>query len=134
MIKKLEDMTEEELLLELTRSQSRSARRTGIVAAAAVVLVLVLTAAVVILVPAGLRTLAHADATLNDVQAAVARAETSMDNIDAMVTNVNTLVEENVESLSGLIEKISSIDFDKLSQSIEQLKAAVEPLSRLFVR
>ena len=134
MIKKLEDMTEEELLLELTRSQSRSARRTGIVAAAAVVLVLVLTAAVVILVPAGLRTLAHADAALNDVQAAVARAETSMDNIDAMVTNVNTLVEENVESLSGLIEKISSIDFDKLSQSIEQLKAAVEPLSRLFVR
>lgn len=134
MNKRLEDMTEEELLLELTRSQSRSARRTGIVAAAAVVLVLVLTAAVVILVPAGLRTLAHADAALNDVQAAVARAETSMDNIDAMVTNVNTLVEENVESLSGLIEKISSIDFDKLSQSIEQLKAAVEPLSRLFVR
>lgn len=134
MNKRLEDMTEEELLLELTRSQSRSARLTGIVAAAAVVLVLVLTAAVVILVPAGLRTLAHADAALNDVQAAVARAETSMDNIDAMVTNVNTLVEENVESLSGLIEKISSIDFDKLSQSIEQLKAAVEPLSRLFVR
>ena len=134
MNKRLEDMTEEELLLELTRSQSRSARRTGIVAAAAVVLVLVLTAAVVILVPAGLRTLAHADAALNDVQAAVARAETSMDNIDAMVTNVNTLVEENVESLSGLIEKISSIDFDKLSQSIEQLKAAVAPLSRLFVR
>ena len=134
MNKRLEDMTEEELLLELTRSQSRSARRTGIVAAAAVVLVLVLTAAVVILVPAGLRTLAHADAALNDVQAAVTRAETSMDNIDAMVTNVNTLVEENVESLSGLIEKISSIDFDKLSQSIEQLKAAVEPLSRLFVR
>ena len=48
-----------------------------------------------------------------------------------MVSNVNNLVTTGQQSLEGMMEKLNSVDFEKLNQAIEDLAAVIEPLAKM---
>lgn len=48
-----------------------------------------------------------------------------------MVSNVDNLVTTGQESLTGMMEKLNSVDFEKLNQAIEDLAAVIEPLAKM---
>ena len=136
---KLEQMSEKELLVELTYQQQKASRRTFqlmIVGAAVVALLLIVS---IIVVPRVVKTLKGADsaiteaeATLTGLQGVVETAGGTIKGIDTMVTGVNDLVEDNSEALTEAISKISTIDFEKLNSSIGDLQAILEPLAKFF--
>ena len=48
-----------------------------------------------------------------------------------MVSNVDELVTTGQQSLVGMMEKLNSVDFEKLNQAIEDLAAVIEPLAKM---
>lgn len=48
-----------------------------------------------------------------------------------MVSNVDNLVTTGQQSLEGMMEKLNSVDFEKLNQAIEDLAAVIEPLAKM---
>ena len=48
-----------------------------------------------------------------------------------MVSNVDNLVTTGHQSLEGMMEKLNSVDFEKLNQAIEDLAAVIEPLAKM---
>ncbi len=160
--KKLNGATEQDLLRELLEQQKKSTRRGWITVGVLAVLTAAMLVALAVLVPTLLRTLNQAYDTLKDTQTVVLQAKDTMDtvdslaeqaqksfgavedlskqasaslsSIDTMVGNVDALVVENTQALSNAIEKLNTIDLEKLNQSIDDLNAVVTPLLKLFGR
>ena len=141
MEKKIEDMNEQELLRELLSEQKKSARNSWI----AMIAVVVMTAALLIgfgmVLPKVTRTLDAAYTTLNEGETLLKQAEEmveqakhSLTEVDVMVGSVNKLVEDNTEDLTEAMDKLNSLDIEKLNQSIEDLNAVIAPLAKLFGR
>ena len=141
MEKKIEDMNEQELLRELLSEQKKSARNSWI----AMIAVVVMTAALLIgfgmVLPKVTRTLDAAYTTLNEGETLLKQAEEmveqakhSLAEVDFMVGSVNKLVEDNTEDLTEAMDKLNSLDIEKLNQSIEDLNAVIAPLAKLFGR
>ena len=141
MEKKIEDMNEQELLRELLSEQTKSARNSWI----AMIAVVVMTAALLIgfgmVLPRTIRTLDAAYTTLNEGETLLKQAEEmveqakhSLAEVDVMVGSVNKLVEDNTEDLTEAMDKLNSLDIEKLNQSIEDLNAVIAPLAKLFGR
>ena len=53
-------------------------------------------------------------------------------DIEGLVANMNNLTDLAVGDLTELKEKIDSIDFQALNDSIQQFTAVISPLSRFF--
>ena len=141
MEKKIEDMNEQELLRELLSEQKKSARNSWI----AMIAVVVMTAALLIgfgmVLPKVTRTLDAAYTTLNEGETLLKQAEEmveqakhSLAEVDVMVGSVNKLVEDNTEDLSEAMDKLNSLDIEKLNQSSEDLNAVIAPLAKLVGR
>ena len=139
--KKTEDMNEQELLRELLSVQKKSARNSWIAMLAIVALTAILLTGLGMLLPRASRTLDAAYTTLSEgevllkqTEEMVDQAKRSLREVDVMVGSVNKLVEDNTEDLSEAMDKLNSLDIEKLNQSIEDLNAVIAPLAKLFGR
>ena len=56
----------------------------------------------------------------------------SLDGMNKMISNVDTVLTDNTEAMSEAIKKISDIDIEGLNDSIKKLNDAVDALNRLF--
>ena len=154
-MKRPEEMNAQELMIELLNAQKENARSQKTATFCCLILAAVIAVAACILVPRVITTISNVDKTLievNDklskveetfdqvnsamaeVETTVVQARDSLGEIDVMVGNVNNLVETNTEGLTETVEKINAIDFESLNDSIADLNAVIEPLSRLFGR
>ena len=156
------EMNERELLQALLERQIQNEKLNRITAIALAAMAVVLLIAVLVLVPLATHTLNQACDTLSDAQTTALqaqtalsrvtelsenaqdsldtlnllaeRAEDSLDAVDAMIENVNGLVEDNTGALQETIQKLNAIDFEKFSNSINQLNEVIGPLAKLFAR
>ena len=55
-----------------------------------------------------------------------------LSNASQLVKNTDAGVQQSLVELQQALEKLNSLDFDGLNQSIADLQAIVEPLSKLF--
>ena len=77
--------------------------------------------------------------TVNKVNALADRAETTIDDAEAMIesvtetsNNANEIIINNSENFADSIENLSNLDFDGLNQAISDLQDAVGPFAELF--
>ncbi len=141
MEKPYEEMNEKELLQALLREQKKSSRSSRTAMIAVVVLVAVMLIGFGLLLPRVTRTLDAAYTTLTEGETLLVQAEEMVDQakkslteVDVMVSNVNKLVVDNTEDLTEAMDKLNSVDIDKLNKSIEDLSAVIAPLAKLFGR
>lgn len=52
-------------------------------------------------------------------------------DLEGLVTDVDALVSTSHQGLEGAMEKLESIDMDKLNRAIEDLAKVIEPLAKL---
>jgi len=139
--KKLSDMSERELLIELIKEQRKASKRSLITAVSLVAICLIFGAAVLVIVPKVTATLNNAYQAIDNIEAVVANAdkaigsvEQSLSGIDKMVKNVDKVVVDNTDSVSKTVDRMSSIDITSLNKSIKDLSDIIEPLAKLFRR
>ncbi len=126
MDRDLERMGAPELLLELTLSQRRNTRSTRFIAVLLVLLILALGTAAVLLLPLA----AQARTALENAQTAIAEFQTTMQRIDAVVSQLESLTgTEDGQSLSEALQSLGAIDFQGLSSGINRLNALLETVS-----
>lgn len=77
--------------------------------------------------------------TVSKVNALADRAETTIDDAEAMIesvtetsNNANEIIINNSENFADSIENLSNLDFDGLNQAISDLQDAVGPFAKLF--
>lgn len=120
--KELSEMTEKELLIELVKDGRRRNKMTAVTMTAMLITAAALIYAAFTFVPSAVRTMGEMNATMQQLSE-------SMTGIDTMVGNVNTLVEDNMDAVTESLEKVQSIDIDKLNESIEHMSDVLEPLA-----
>ena len=82
-------------------------------------------------------TVAQAEIVLDNLEAVTSELAESdvsgmVENMDALVTNVDGLVSISQEGLEQTIQKINTIDFDALNDAIKDLSDVVEPIAKFF--
>ena len=55
----------------------------------------------------------------------------SLDGMNKMISNVDTVLTDNTEAMSDAIKKIGDIDIDGLNDSIKKLNGAVDGLNKI---
>lgn len=130
----MEELGVKELIRELRQESEQERKelrkqlkimRILLFAAAAITCVLILTLAV--LAPRITATLDTANRALEDISYTAGR-------VNEVFASVETLVEDSSTGVTEAIEKLNSINFDGLNQSIEDLGKVVSPLSEFFSR
>lgn len=137
--RKIEDMTDHELLVLMAKKSAATARDQKLTMIACAALGVIFAVALVILVPKAIITLNQvndltdqANESLAEVDGLVSTADTTLQDIDTMVNNANGIVLDNSENITAAVEKLSNIDFEGLNESIEDLHAIIEPIAKLF--
>ena len=92
-----------------------------------------------VVVPKANHLLKNANSLLDDVKERVETLDETIDGVKAMTDSItsvgnqlDTFIEQNSNSLQGVVQKMDSIDFEGLNQSIKNLGDVVEPLAKFF--
>ena len=88
---------------------------------------LILLIAVAILVPKVTTTLDNANVALEQISH-------TAEQMDGVLSSVETLVEDSSAGVTQALDNMNSIDFEKLNKSIDDLNNVVSPLSNFFSR
>lgn len=137
-----DEMNDHDLLAELIRAQRRTAKFQMLTAVENVVLILGIIVIFVVLVPRAVTALDSFNNTMQEVSdLASSTRETvdqlstdatkSLNNIDGMIENVDTLVQDNTEGLTKALNNVNDIDFDSLNDAIGSLKSSAEQLRKI---
>ncbi len=125
-VKKLiEEIREENEVERSYLKKQLNMMRVLMVSMAAIVCILVVT--LMILVP-------QITATLDNANRALGELSTTAAKVNEVFTSVQLLVEDSSAGVTQAIEKLNSINFEGLNQSIEDLGKVVSPLSEFFSR
>ncbi len=130
--KKLEEMTDHELLVRLVQKQTANARDQKLAAIGCLALAAIFAVALVILVPQVLNTLNEVNGVAAQVNTLASQAQSTLTSVDGLVKNVDGVVADNTDAITEAVQKMNSIDFQSLNDSIVALKTVVEPLADLF--
>jgi uncharacterized protein YoxC len=119
-LKELRDITKKQLVFQ------------SITSLAVLGIFLAILVSVLIMIP-------KATATLNNIDKVTTEAMNSIKDIDAMVSemtdtseNLNKLVSDNAEDITGAVDNLSSIDFEGLNSAIKDLEDTVAPMATFF--
>ena len=133
------EMSDHDLLVAMLKAQEKDARRGLLAAVSGFVLAAVFAVAFAILIPVAISSLSKIDTALQDctvmvdnAQVTITKAQTTLDGIDTMTNNVNTVVVDNTESVNTALDEINKIDIEKLNKAIDDLANIVGPLADLF--
>lgn len=132
MAKKLEDMNEKELLIEIAKGQRKESRNGRISAAAILALSAALVISLAIFIPIAANTLGKVYTTLNEAEQVAIGAQKSLGEIDEMVNNFNGVIVDNTDSVNEALSKVKDIDVNSLNRSIKELADILDPLAKLF--
>ena len=55
-----------------------------------------------------------------------------VENIDALVSNVDDLVNTSQTGVEQAIQKINAVNFDTLNEAIKDLSDVIEPIAKFF--
>ncbi len=124
MKKDLNEMTEKELLVELVKS---GRRRTRMLAASMIAMIVCAS----VLAYAAFSVLPPALAAMEEMSGTMRQLSATMNGIDQMVGNVNTLVEDNMDAVGEALSKVQEIDIDKLNESIARMSDVLGPLANI---
>ncbi len=135
-------LTQEELLARLLSGQEKEARHARITSAASIALIVMILVVLVTLVPRAVSLIDHLQTSLDAVDALVTEAgslieETSgdftrlADSASELIGNANTMITDNTDAVTETVRKLNEVDFDKLNKAIADLESAVEPLANL---
>ena len=130
--KKLEDMTDRELLIELVKSQRKDEMGQRITAIATIGLFAAVCIALCIVIPKVVTLITDLSTSLEEVTALVSQAEDSLAGIDDMIANVDKVVVENTDAVNEVLGNFNSVDFNELNSAIKDLGDVVEPLAKFF--
>ncbi len=87
-----------------------------------------------ILVPKATTTLEYINEVAVKEQETLGEIDKVASSVVESSNNLNKLVEENAEELTGAVKSISEVDFDGLNQAIEDFQTAVGPLASFMSR
>ena len=127
-----------DLLEQLIRLQKKELRNARLTALASLVVIVVLVAAGAILVPRAAALLDHIEHSLTDIDTLAAEAGTmlseaqsTVSQVDSLARNANRVVVDNTEAVKEAMDKLNSVDFQRLNEAVDSLAQAVEPLAKL---
>ena len=100
-----------QLLLEIINQQKKTNKRVTVLTILAAVIVAILLVTSILIVP---------------------KAVTALNESSVLIENVDSLVNTNNSSISGVLEKVNGIDFDSLNSSIKDLSDIISPLADFF--
>lgn len=79
--------------------------------------------------------------TIHNVNQVAIKAQTSLEDMDEMISNIteassgmNELVKENGEGLTSAVKNLSEIDFEGLNTAIKDLQDAIGPMAQFMNR
>ncbi len=136
MDKKIEEMTDHELLQDICAKERKEAKMARVAAIANWCILGVVVIALIVWTPKVFNTLNKVNALIDQTAAEMEQvskltenAEKSMEEIDVMVKNINDLVVTNTDQLTNAVENLNSIDFEGLNSSIGDLESIISPLA-----
>lgn len=133
-----------ERLDKSNRQQLKYARLQSALAIFAALCFIVLVFAIGSVMPQLMDFAAQAQDIAADAEALLGQAEIVLTNLEdvtaeltqveftEMISDVDDLVTSSQEGLEDTLEKINSIDIEKLNEAIDGLSKVVEPLSKFF--
>lgn len=125
------DVENQQSLIELMQSfENKHLFYQRVICAFLVILVLL----VLSVLPNTFRTLKLAQETLNNANTTVVNANKAMIQVKETLSDVSGLVKNSEEQIGTAMEKMNSIDFEKLNSAIGDLQAVVEPMANFFGR
>lgn len=128
----LYDLTDHELLVKLVAEQRKNTKAQKRATLGAWVIALILAAACVILVPKALTTMNQLNSTLQNITETSTQLQGTLSGIDTIVTDADKVVRDNTDYVNEAVQKLNSIDFDALNDSVLALQKIVTPLAELF--
>lgn len=117
-----------DILSELLKYEKKELRQGRIASLANMILVVAVLIALAVLLPRAMEVFTHIETSMTEVDELIRDA-------GMLIHNTNDLVEDNADALTDTVERMQSVDFDKLNQAITDLQEAVTPLvefSRFF--
>ena len=132
------DAASPELLRQLIALQKRELRHARFVSVIAAVVLALLLCAALLLAPRVLNLLSHAERALQDIDVLAADASALVGSVtgtateaERLVDSANALLADNTQAVADALEKVNSVDFQRLNTAIDDFAAAVEPLAKL---
>lgn len=126
-----------ERLEKSNRQQVRYARLQSVLAILAALCFIALVLVVWSVVPQFKDFAAEAESLLGQAEVVLTNLEDVTSELaqleyTEMIEGVNSLVSESQQGLEQTLEKVNSIDIEKLNEAIDGLSKVVEPLTKLF--
>lgn len=101
-----------------------------------IILVIALIVAAAILIPKTREMNDRVQTMFDNVEESVkkidmvsADAQTLIGNAGTMIGNLNKMITDNTEAVTETISKLNGVDFDLLSEAINNLNTAIKPLA-----
>ena len=134
MENKTEERSTEALLKQIAENQQRDMRSSRITAIAVLVLAAALIVSLVVMVPAFMRTMNEAKATMESTQALIREANVSLEKLNRMTESIDTVVTDSSQSMGRVLQVLDAMDLEGLAASIQKFNSVIDSLSnfRLF--
>ena len=112
---------------------TRKQLRWQMIASIGVVLIFaVVLCSALVVVPKAVVTLSNIDRVSEQVMESIQDIDTMVAEITDASKNLNELVSDNAETLTGAVNDLAGIDFDGLNTAIGDLKDTVAPFASFF--
>lgn len=137
-------MDKDQKLLELLERIEKTNRRQMWYARLQFIFTIVAAVACIVLLLTGMNVLpkledaaTQAEIVLDNLESVtseLAKSDLSgmVENMDALVNNVDGLVSTSQEGVEQTIKKLNSVDFDALNSAISDLSDVIEPIAKFF--
>lgn len=138
-----QEETKQELSLmeQLVSNSQKQLMYTRIIAVFVAIVSMVVIVSLVILVPEVHDLIQNADTLLAEVQdkmdtidETLAGVKSMSNSISGVSDNLDTFIQENSETLQGVVRNMEAIDFEGLNKAIKDLGDVVKPLADFFNR
>ncbi len=130
--KKIEQMTDHELLMLMAKNSSGQKKLQMISMITLIVLTVGILLSAAMVLPKLNDTLRNMSSLAVSLDEIVDDIEISLENVRTMADSITKTVNDNSEALGEAITKISKIDFETLNKAINDLAKIVGPLAKLF--
>ena len=134
MENKTGERSTEALLKQIAENQQRDMRSSRITAIAVLVLAAALIISLVVMVPAFMRTMNEAKATMESTQALIREANVSLEKLNRMTESIDTVVTDSSQSMGRVLQVLDAMELEGLAASIQKFNSVIDSLSnfRLF--
>ncbi len=128
----MDDVQNTQLLTEIRDLQKKKLFWQRIASCAIVFVAVVVILSAMVLVPKANNALVQVNKAASDAQASLSDVDVMVDSITKASENLNTLVEENGETLAEAVKNLSEVDYDGLNKAIVDLQDAVGPMAEFM--